>query len=59
MQLYRRDHIKIDYGRLGLICLVMTVMVIMPHRIVYLEVPTPVTGQYRENFQRFPDRNFI
>ncbi len=36
-----------------------TVRVIERNRIVYGEVRIPVTDQYRENFQRFLDRNFI
>jgi two-component system LytT family response regulator len=36
-----------------------TVRVIERNRIVYGEVRIPVTDQYRENFQRFLDTNFI
>lgn len=36
-----------------------TVRVIDRNRIVYGEVRIPVTDQYKENFQRFLDRNFI
>ncbi|MCK7538557.1 MAG: LytTR family transcriptional regulator DNA-binding domain-containing protein [Marinilabiliales bacterium] len=36
-----------------------TVRVIERNRIVYGDVRIPVTDQYRENFQRFLDRNFI
>ena len=36
-----------------------TVRVIERNRIVYGEVRIPVTDQYRENFQRFLDKNFI
>jgi DNA-binding LytR/AlgR family response regulator len=36
-----------------------TVRVIERNRIVYGEVRIPVTDQYRENFRRFLDRNFI
>jgi len=36
-----------------------TVKVIERGRIVYGEVRIPVTDQYRENFQKFLDRNFI
>lgn len=35
-----------------------TVRIIERNRIVYGEVRIPVTDQYRENFQRFLDRNF-
>jgi len=36
-----------------------TVRVIERNRIVYGDVRIPVTDQYKENFQRFLDRNFI
>ncbi|MBE0654409.1 MAG: hypothetical protein IH594_11460 [Bacteroidales bacterium] len=36
-----------------------TVRVIERNRIVYGEVRIPVTDQYKDNFQRFLDRNFI
>jgi len=36
-----------------------TVKVIERNRIVYGDVRIPVTDQYRENFQKFLDRNFI
>lgn len=36
-----------------------TVKVVERNRIVYGEVRIPVTDQYRENFQKFLDRNFI
>ena len=36
-----------------------TVRVIERNRIVYGEVRIPVTDQYKENFQKFLDRNFI
>jgi two-component system, LytTR family, response regulator LytT len=36
-----------------------TVKVIERNRIVFGEVRIPITDQYKENFQRFLDRNFI
>jgi len=36
-----------------------TVKIIERNRIVFGDVRIPVTDQYKENFQRFLDRNFI
>ena len=36
-----------------------TVKVIDRNRIVFGEVRIPVSDQYKENFQKFLDRNFI